>query len=182
MKTLQMGPSSATRPTRVQSYLRRHSGRVAECNHNRRKHSSAVVECNYDNGTPLRMECNWTKEKHLGAVEFNHTLGHPVGVVLLSATTPWDILLKWCCEVQPHHGTSRWGGAFECNHTMGHCVGGGAVECNHTEEVASPVVMSNQRFLKIVCFRFPTNVPPKNRIYSFLRQNSLSNQNILFQI
>jgi hypothetical protein len=23
------------------------------------------------------------------------------------------------------------------------------------------VVMSNQRFLKIVCFRFPTNVPPK---------------------
>ncbi len=40
----------------------------------------------------------------------------------------------------------------------------------------------NQRFLKIVCFRFPTNVPKKNRIYSFLKQNSLSNQNVLFQI
>jgi hypothetical protein len=44
------------------------------------------------------------------------------------------------------------------------------------------VVMSNQRFLKIVCFRFPTNVPQKNRIYLFLKQNSLSNQNVLFQI
>ncbi len=44
------------------------------------------------------------------------------------------------------------------------------------------LVMSNQRFLKIVCFRFPTNVPQKNRIYSFLKQNSLSNQNVLFQI
>ncbi len=44
------------------------------------------------------------------------------------------------------------------------------------------IVMSNQRFLKIVCFRFPTNVPQKNRIYSFLKQNLLSNQNVLFQI
>ncbi len=44
------------------------------------------------------------------------------------------------------------------------------------------VVMSNQRFLKIVCFRFPTNVPKKNRIYSFFKQNLLSNQNVLFQI
>jgi hypothetical protein len=42
------------------------------------------------------------------------------------------------------------------------------------------LVMSNQRFSKIVCFRFPTNVPPKNQIYSFLKQNSLSNQNVLF--
>ncbi len=31
----------------------------------------------------------------------------------------------------------------------------------------SSLVMSNQRFLKIVCFRFPTNVPKKNRMYSF---------------
>ncbi len=42
--------------------------------------------------------------------------------------------------------------------------------------------MSNQRFFKIVYFRFPTNVPKKNRIYPFLKQNSLSNQNVLFQI
>ncbi len=37
------------------------------------------------------------------------------------------------------------------------------------------LVMSKQRFLKIVCFHFPTNVPQKNRIYSFLKQNSFSN-------
>ncbi len=48
--------------------------------------------------------------------------------------------------------------------------------------IPSVLVMSNQRFLKIVSFRFPTNVPPKNRIYLFLKQNSLSNQNVLFQI
>ncbi len=47
---------------------------------------------------------------------------------------------------------------------------------------ASDLVMSNQRFLKIVCFRFPTNVPQKNRINLFLKQNSLSNQTVLFQI
>ncbi len=51
-----------------------------------------------------------------------------------------------------------------------------------TCRVYSCLVMSNQRFLKIVCFRFPTNVPKKNRKYSFLKQNSLSNQNVLFQI
>jgi hypothetical protein len=46
----------------------------------------------------------------------------------------------------------------------------------------SLLVMSNQRFLKIVCFRFPTNIPQKNWIYSFLKENSLSKQNVLFQI
>ncbi len=34
----------------------------------------------------------------------------------------------------------------------------------------SLLVMSNQRFLKIFCFRFPTDVPQKNRIFSFLKQ------------
>ena len=29
------------------------------------------------------------------------------------------------------------------------------------------LVMSNQRFLKIVCFRFPTNVPKKSNIFVF---------------
>jgi hypothetical protein len=35
------------------------------------------------------------------------------------------------------------------------------------KRVQTRLVMSNQRFFEIVCFRFPTNVPPKNRIYSF---------------
>ncbi len=39
-----------------------------------------------------------------------------------------------------------------------------------SREPGAGVVMSNQRFLKIVCLRFPTNVPPKNRINSFLKQ------------
>ncbi len=42
--------------------------------------------------------------------------------------------------------------------------------------------MSNQRFSKIVCFRFPTNVPKKIEYIRFLKQNSLSKQNVLFQI
>ena len=41
--------------------------------------------------------------------------------------------------------------------------------------------MSNQRFFNIESFRFPTFVL-KNCIYSFLKQNSLSNPNIFFQI
>ncbi len=49
-------------------------------------------------------------------------------------------------------------------------------------ELVLYIVMSNQRFLKISCFRFPNNIPQKNRIYSFLKQNSLSNQNILSYI
>ena len=36
--------------------------------------------------------------------------------------------------------------------------GGHQVSLSHT---ATQVEMSNQRFLKIVCFRFPTNVPKK---------------------
>ncbi len=44
------------------------------------------------------------------------------------------------------------------------------------------VVMSNQRFWKIVCFRFPTNVPQKIEHIRFLKQNLLTIQNVLFQI
>ncbi len=42
-------------------------------------------------------------------------------------------------------------------------VGGGLVvlDIEEAAEGGPQVVMSNQRFFKIVCFRFPTNVPKK---------------------
>jgi hypothetical protein len=56
------------------------------------------------------------------------------------------------------------------------------------------LVMSNQRFFKIVCFRFPTNVPKKieyfrflikilyrTKTFSFRSQNFLSKSNRFFQ-
>ncbi len=46
----------------------------------------------------------------------------------------------------------------------------------------SLVVMSNQRFLKIESFRFPTFVKKKNRIYSFFKLNLLLNRKVFFQI
>ncbi len=62
--------------------------------------------------------------------------------------------------------------------------GEGGVICESMpfDNGSSKLVMSNQRFFKIVCFRFPTNAPKKNRIYSFLKQHSLSDQNVIFQI
>ena len=57
--------------------------------------------------------------------------------------------------------------------------------CEDRKQIAHTrldVVMSNQRFFKIVCFRFPTNVPKKIEHIRFLKKNLVSNQNVLFEI